>query len=69
VFANLVASLIVAIAGSLFDLLKDGGTLVASGILNVRCEETLAALQSAGLTLVECREEEEWCALVMKKEG
>ncbi|MBP3685573.1 MAG: 50S ribosomal protein L11 methyltransferase [Clostridia bacterium] len=69
VFANLVASLIVAIAPSLFELLRDGGTLVASGILNVRCEETLAALQSAGLTLVECREEEEWCALVMKKEG
>ncbi len=68
-FANLVASLIVSIAPSLFDLLQDGGTLVASGILNVRCEETLAALRSAGFRLVECREEEEWCALVMKKEG
>lgn len=69
VFANLVASLIAAIAPSLYELLTAGGTLVASGILNVRCEETLAALTSAGFRLVECREEEEWCALVMKKEN
>lgn len=68
VFANLVASLIVALAPSLYSLLKTNGTLVASGILNVRCEETLAALRSAGFTLVECREMEEWCALVLKKE-
>lgn len=68
-FANLVASLVVAIAPSLFSLLKPGGTLVASGILNVRCEETLAALEKAGFSLVECREEEEWCALVLKKEN
>lgn len=68
VFANLVASLIVAISESIASLLCVGGTLVASGILNIRKEETLAALLSAGLSLVECREEEEWCALVMKKE-
>lgn len=68
VFANLVASLLVAISKSLYELLKPGGTLVASGILNVRCEETLAALTSVGFYLVECREQEEWCVLVMKKE-
>lgn len=67
-FANLVASLLVAIAKSLYELLEDGGTLVASGILNVRCEETLAALTAVGFRLLECREKEEWCALVMKKE-
>ena len=69
VFANLVASLIVSIAESLYALLSSGGILVASGILNVRCEETLRALTDVGFTFVECREEEEWCALVLKKEN
>ncbi len=68
-FANLVASLIVSIARSLYSLLKPGGVLVASGILNVRYEETLFALRAAGFSLIECREEEEWCALVLKKEN
>ena len=68
VLANLVASLLCEIAPSLAAMLKPGGVLIASGILNIRKEETLCALAGAGLTLLEAREEEEWCALVLKKE-
>ena len=47
--------------------LRSGGCLVASGIILPRREEVIAALESAGLIVTDAREQEGWCALLMKK--
>lgn len=67
VLANIVADVIIALAPAIMSHLRSGGCLVASGVILPRREEVIAALESAGLIVTDAREQEGWCALLMKK--
>lgn len=65
--ANIVADVIIAFSGYFYSALKDGGTLVASGLIDTRVGEAVNALQGAGFTLVQSDSEKCWYALTLKK--
>jgi ribosomal protein L11 methyltransferase len=63
VLANLVAAVLVEFAEPLADHLAADGPLLASGIFEARAAEVQAALESAGLGVVERRDDGEWVSL------
>ncbi len=68
VLANLIASLLVALAGSLRDEVRPGGLLLASGIFVDREPEVRAAFEAVGLRVLERADEGEWVALVAQRD-
>ncbi|HEX5588985.1 MAG TPA: 50S ribosomal protein L11 methyltransferase [Candidatus Limnocylindrales bacterium] len=67
VLANLIASVLVALAPALRDELRPGGLLLASGIFEDRESEVAAAFGAAGLEVVERSAEGEWVALAARR--
>ncbi len=67
VAANLVASVLVAIAPALRDELRPGGRLLASGIFIDREDDVRSALVAAGLAIVRRDAEGEWVALDVER--
>jgi ribosomal protein L11 methyltransferase len=63
VLANLIASLLVELAGLLRDELAPSGRILASGIFRDREGDVRAAFESAGLVLGRRWAEEDWVAL------
>ena len=63
VLANLIASLLITLAGGLHAELRAGGQLVASGIFVDRETDVRAAFETAGLELVDRLAEGDWVAL------
>jgi ribosomal protein L11 methyltransferase len=63
VLANLIAGVLVPLAGALRDELRPGGTLVASGIFIDREAEVRAAFEAAGLRVGQRAAEGDWVAL------
>ncbi len=63
VLANLIASLLVRLAGALRAELSPGGRLLASGIFRDREADVRAAFEVTGLTMVGRLEEGDWVAL------
>ena len=63
VLANLIASLLIALAPLLREELRPGGTLLASGIFVDREDEVREALRGAGLDVTARTLEGEWIAL------
>ena len=63
VLANLIASLLVNLAGPLREELVPGGRILASGIFRDREGDVRAAFESAGLRLGRRWAEEDWVAL------
>lgn len=63
VVANLIASLLVALAEQLRDELRPAGRLLASGIFVDREDEVRSAFDPAGLAVVGRRVEGDWVAL------
>ncbi|HLO35898.1 MAG TPA: 50S ribosomal protein L11 methyltransferase [Candidatus Deferrimicrobium sp.] len=63
VLANLIASVLVALADQLRDELRPGGMLLASGIFEDREAEVRAAFEAAGLAVTGRLAEGEWIAL------
>jgi ribosomal protein L11 methyltransferase len=63
VVANLIASLLVALAAPLRDELRAGGTLLASGIFVDREADVRAAFAAVGLALVDRMADGDWLAL------
>jgi ribosomal protein L11 methyltransferase len=63
VLANLIAGLLVTLAGALRDELRPSGTLLASGIFVDRVGDVEGALEAAGLEIVERTSEGDWVAL------
>jgi ribosomal protein L11 methyltransferase len=69
VLANLIASLLVRLAGELAGEVRAGGTLIASGIFRDREPEVVEALRAAGLSLVQRDAEGDWVALTLRRDG
>ncbi len=64
---NIVADVIIRLAPDIGRFLKDTATLIVSGIIVERAEETLCALREAGFEPVEERRENGWYAAALKK--
>jgi ribosomal protein L11 methyltransferase len=63
VLANLIASVLVALAPGLVSELRPGGRLIASGIFRDREAEVATAFDAVGITVVERWASEDWVAL------
>jgi ribosomal protein L11 methyltransferase len=63
VLANLIASVLIALAGPLRDELRPGGVVLASGIFVDREAEVREAFAAAGLAVSERAAEGDWVAL------
>jgi ribosomal protein L11 methyltransferase len=69
VLANLIAGVLVPLAGALLAELRPGGTLLASGIFIDREGEVRSAFEAAGLVIGERTAEGEWLALAATRPG
>lgn len=69
VVANLIASLLVSLAGPLATELRAGGTLLASGIFADRESEVRAAFEAASLVVDGRMAEGDWVALQARAPG
>jgi ribosomal protein L11 methyltransferase len=67
IVANILAEVIVRMTDDAFELLKPGGILITSGIIEGKKEEVKRSLSSSGFTLEEITEMEDWVAIVAKK--
>lgn len=67
VAANLMAELLCMISQGLADHLKQGGTLISSGILNEKEEMVKESFVAAGLTVTEVMHDGEWCCIMAEK--
>ena len=60
VLVNIVADVIIGLAPILPNFLTQKSLLVCSGILDVRLEEVISALEAAGLKIISVKEKEDW---------
>lgn len=65
--ANIVADVLKAMAPLFPQLLKDGGILIVSGIINERAEEVLETITGYDFAVLERREAGGWCAVKLQK--
>lgn len=63
VLANLIAGVLVPLAGALHAELRPGGTMLASGIFVDRVDEVTTAFERAGLVISHRTDEGDWVAL------
>lgn len=68
VLVNIVADVIIGLAPVLPNFLREKSTLICSGILDVRLQDVLTALEGAGLTVTQIKEKEDWrCVTAIRK--
>ena len=67
VLVNIVADVIIGLAPVLPHFLTERSTLICSGILDVRLNDVLAALENAGLAVTGMREKEDWRCVTAKR--
>ena len=68
VLVNIVADVIIGLSPVLPNFLTERSTLICSGILDVRLDEVLEALEKAGLTVTAVKEKEDWrCVKAIRK--
>ena len=65
--ANITADILCRLAGSIPKNLKEGGTLILSGIIEPKLEQVIEAYRAQGLTLIEQKKQGEWIALAFGK--
>ena len=66
VVANLMAELVCMLAPHVPKHMKEGGMFISSGILTEKKAMVTAAIEKAGMTVVDSLEKGEWCALLAK---
>ncbi len=64
VLSNIVSDVIIPLSRYVKDFLAPGGIWISSGIIEGRQDEVRAAIEQAGFTIMEHRQEEEWHAFV-----
>lgn len=69
VAANIVADAIISLSADIPPFLKPGGVYIASGIIDTRERDVLAALERCGFEVTERYERGGWLCLVSKKKG
>jgi ribosomal protein L11 methyltransferase len=68
IVANILASVIIDLSGSLYELLEPGGTLISSGIFIERGEKVKEALNAAGPPVRVEKQEGDWLCLISERE-
>ena len=66
VLANITAEVLVLLAPDIKKYLKEGGTVILSGIIEDRLEKVKSAYFGQGMSAVEAHKKGEWYALVLK---
>ena len=67
VCANIVADIIIRMTPDVGDYMKDDAVLLASGIIEERCDDVVSAFEAHGFKVVECLTDNGWCGLAVKK--
>ncbi|TYP54982.1 50S ribosomal protein L11 methyltransferase [Thermosediminibacter litoriperuensis] len=67
IVANIIADVIIDLAGAAASKLKNEGLFISSGIIKSRKESVYRALDRAGLVVIEEAEKGDWLALVSRK--
>ena len=67
VTANILADIIIPMAGALYGCLKQGGVLITSGIIDFKEQEVAKALTGAGFELLETNRQGEWVNLTARR--
>ena len=68
VLVNIVADVIIGLSPILPNFLTEKSVLICSGILDVRLQDVLEALEKAGLTVTMVKEKEDWrCVSAVRK--
>ena len=67
VLVNIVADVIIHLAPTLPAFLQAHSILICSGILDTRLVDVTAALEKAGLTIIETKSKEDWRCVIAKK--
>lgn len=67
VLANLVAAVLVGLAPRLSEHLAGDGVLIASGIIEGRADEVIAAMAGAGLRVTDRRDDGDWVTLRLER--
>ena len=67
VTANIVADIIIRMSDNIGEYIRDGGLLIASGIIDERESEVNAALTARGFEKIVAEHEKGWCAVLYKK--
>ena len=68
VAANILADVIIPMAKEMPACMKDGGILIASGIIDTKEEAVKEAIEAAGLKILSVRHQGEWVGIVATKE-
>ncbi len=66
IFANITAEILIRLAPTLPAHLKEGGTVILSGILEDRLDRVKEAFAAVGLHPIKERKEGAWCALALR---
>ena len=67
VCANIVADILIAMRDLFVRYMKNGASLLLSGIIDERLDEVLAAMKASGLTVSEVVESAGWAAVLLTK--
>ena len=65
--ANIVADVIIRLLPDVDKFMCDGGSLIISGIIDIRKEDIFEAVKLNGFTIAEERYKDNWCAFVLQK--
>ena len=66
VLANIVADVIIPLSQVVPHFLRPTGTFICSGILETRLAEVTAALETAGLQILDTNKTEDWCQITAR---
>ena len=69
VVANILADVIIGMAGPLAEWTQPGGTLIASGIIDTREADVRQAVEAAGFVSKDTRHQGEWVALIFERQA
>ena len=67
VLVNIVADVIIGLSPVLPNFLQENSTLICSGILDTRLQDVCAALEKAGLEVIQHRSREDWRCVVARR--
>ena len=67
--ANILAEVLVPLTPVIVDHMKPGGIYITSGIIDDKEETVRAAIQAAGLTVLEVTYQGEWVSITAKKDS
>lgn len=65
--ANIVADVIIRLLPDVHRFMTEDGSLIISGIIDIRKEDIFEAVRLNGFTVTEERYKDNWCAFVLKK--